>query len=111
MNSPSGRKFEIAASKGSGLDKYNVAYFTASCDTAETNAAYAKALKLDYPILSDPDGKIAKAYGIYNGKFSGRVTFFIDKDGKIAHIDKNVKVGSHGADVAAKLKELGVATK
>ena len=98
-------------SKGSGLDKYDVAYFTASCDTVETNTKYAKALKLDYPILSDPGGKTAKAYGNFNGRFSGRTTFFIDKEGKIAYIDKKVKVGSHGADIAARLEKLGVSKK
>lgn len=98
-------------SKGSGLDKYDVAYFTASCDTVETNTKYAKALKLDYPILSDPGCKTAKAYGNFNGRFSGRTTFFIDKEGKIAYIDKKVKVGSHGTDIAARLEKLGVSKK
>lgn len=88
-----------------------MAYFTASCDTVETNKEYAKALKLDYPILSDPDGKTAKAYGIYNGTFAGRSTFFIDKNGKIAYIDTKVNVSSHGADIARKLDELGVSKK
>lgn len=88
-------------------------YFTASCDTVETNTKFAKSLDLDYPILSDPDKTVAKAYGVVTAKRSlpFRWTFFIDKDGKILHIDKKVKAGSHGADVAAKLKELGVPKK
>ena len=70
-------------------------------------------MTLDYPILSDPDGTVAKSYGIYNAdkKFANRVTFYIGKDGKILAIDKAVKTTSHGSDVAAKLKELGVAKK
>ena len=40
-----------------------------------------------------------------------RWTFYIGKDGKILHIDKEVKTASHGTDVAAKLKELGVEPK
>ena len=40
-----------------------------------------------------------------------RWTFYIGKDGKILHVDKNVKAGSHGNDIVAKLKELGVAKK
>ncbi len=40
-----------------------------------------------------------------------RWTFYIGKDGKIAFIDKEVKVDTAGADVAAKLAELGVAGK
>jgi len=63
--------------------------------------------------LCDPDGKTATAYGIYNATrgFAGRTTFFIDKQGKIAYIDMEVKTGSHGADIAARLDKLGVSKK
>jgi peroxiredoxin Q/BCP len=44
-------------------------------------------------------------------KFATRWTFYIGKDGKILYIDKEVKTGAHGSDIAAKLKELGVAEK
>ena len=68
-------------------------------------------MELDYPILSDPGGDVAKKYGIFNGKFSGRVTFYVGKDGKILHVDKKVKAGSHGTDIAAKLGALKVEKK
>jgi len=90
-----------------------VAYFTASCDDVETNTRFAKSLELDYPILSDPDRKVAEAYGVVdsNQKNPRRWTFYIGQNGKIQHIEKSVKTDSHGDDVAAKLKELGVAKK
>jgi peroxiredoxin Q/BCP len=108
-----GRKFEVKATPGSGLDKFNVAFFTASCDTPETNKRYAEALKLDYPILSDPGKATARAYGVVddNRPNPQRWTYYIGEDGKILHIDKSVKSGSHGADIVAKLRELGVAEK
>jgi peroxiredoxin Q/BCP len=98
---------------GEKMRAYNVAYFTASTDPADKNKKFAESLEVDYPILSDPMGKTASAYGIYNEKndTAARVTFIIDKDGKIAAIDRSVKTESHGADVAEKLKELGVAKK
>ncbi len=43
--------------------------------------------------------------------FSKRWTFYIDRDGKIAEIDKDVKVSTAGADVATKLATLGVPKK
>ncbi|MCA9249161.1 MAG: redoxin domain-containing protein, partial [Planctomycetales bacterium] len=46
---------------GSALRKFNVAYFTASCDTAELNKKFAESLSVDYPILSDPGKKVAEA--------------------------------------------------
>jgi len=95
------------------LKALDVAYFTASTDPVEKNADFAKSLDLDYPILSDPDGKVAKAYGILNdkGTAAARVTFYIGADGKLLHVDRSVKTDSHGADIAAKLKELGVGAK
>lgn len=89
-----------------------MAYFAASCDPVEKNTDFAKSLELDYPILSDPDKKVAEAYGALSPRgFSQRWTIFIDAEGKIAFIDKAVKPKTHGADVAAKLEELGVKKK
>lgn len=95
------------------LKPLDVAYFTASTDSVEKNADFAKSLDLDYPILCDPDGKVSKAYGILNdkGTAAARVTFYIGADGKLLHVDKTVKTDSHGADIAIKLKELGVGAK
>lgn len=83
-----------------------MAFFGASCDPVELNKKFAEKLDLNYPLLSDTDASVAKAYGIYTGRFSKRVTFIIDKEGKIAFIDTKVKVGSHGKDLVEKLKEL-----
>lgn len=85
-------------------------YFAASCDTAEVNKRFAEALKLDFPILSDPDGKVARAYGVVSDtrKFPQRWTFFIGEDGKIEFIDKGVSPSSHGADSAKRLGDLGI---
>ena len=92
------------------IREYKVAYFTASCDSVQKNTDFAKELELDYPILSDPDGKVAKAFGVYNADrgFSNRWTYIIGDDGKIKHVDKSVKAAKHAEDVLAKLKELGV---
>lgn len=109
-----GREFEVARrSSGAGLDELDVVYFTASTDTAETNKKFAESLRLDYPILSDPGKEVAKAYGVVSNvrPFPQRWTFYIGKDGKTLAIDKSVKTATHGADVAAKLKELGVPQK
>ena len=71
----------------------------------------ADSLDLDYPVLSDPKREVASQYGVVNAEreVPFRWTFFIGKDGKILFIDKKVKAQTHGADCAAKLKELGVA--
>lgn len=98
---------------GDKLKGFKVAYFTASCDDVKTNSEFAKSLDLDYPILSDPERKVAEAFGVVDSaqKNPRRWTFYIGPDGKILHIEKMVKTDSHGEDVAAKLAELGIAKK
>ena len=70
-------------------------------------------LGVDYPLLSDSTKKVAKAYGVVHEgrRFPERWTFYIGKDGKILHIDKEGNKKGHGAEIAAKLKELGVDKK
>jgi len=99
--------------QGGKIREYDVAYFTASNDPAEKNKEFAQSLNADYPILSDPDSSVATKYGVFNPerKAAQRWTFYIGADGKILYIDKSVKTESHGADVATKLGELGVAKK
>ena len=108
------RKFSVSArEKGSGLDKFNVAFFTASCDTADTNKRYAESLQLDYPILSDPKKDTARAYGVVNDErpVAFRWTYIIGTDGKVLYVDKEVSANTHGTDLVKKLKELGVKQK
>jgi len=79
----------------------------------DTNTKFAASLDLDYPVLSDPDGRVAAAYGLLRGKrkIPARKTFIIGEDGTILHVFEKVKPGSHGKDVAEKLEELGVAKR
>jgi peroxiredoxin Q/BCP len=95
------------------LKPLNVAYFTASVDTPELNKKFAESLGLDYPILSDPEKTVAKAYGVvHEGRpVPERWTFYIDKDGVIKEIDKKIQTKEAGADVAKKIKELGLASQ
>jgi peroxiredoxin Q/BCP len=87
-----------------------VAYFAASTDKPETNKEFAESLGADYPILSDPEKKAARAYGVVSTlkPWASRWTFYIGRDGKILYIDKEVNPSTAGRDVAARLKALGV---
>ncbi len=98
---------------GNELRAYDVAYFAASVDPLELITKFAKSLDADYPILADPDGTAAKAYGVVSPAraYPQRWTFYIGKDGKVLYVDREVKVASAGADVAARLAKLGVAKK
>ena len=52
------------AEHGAKFRKFDVAYFTASVDEPEKNKEFARSVGADYPILSDPGGEVAHAYGV-----------------------------------------------
>lgn len=89
----------------------------ASVDDLETNTKFAAEHKADFPILADPEKKVATAYGVIRTdvpperQLAQRWTFFIGPDGKIVDIDKKVSAKTAGTDLAARLETLGVKKK
>ena len=99
------------AANGERLRKFDVAYFMASVDPLEENAKFAQSLKADFPLLSDTDKSVAARYGVLTERgMANRWTFYIDKNGRIAHIDRAVKVETSAEDMIARLTQLKVAT-
>ena len=87
-----------------------MAFFAASVDSLEENKKFADVLGVDYPLLSDPERRAARVYGVAKDDKSPAIrwTFYIGVDGKVLDIDRQVTPSTHGRDVAAKLAELGV---
>ena len=58
-----------------------------SSDGSSSHTGFAENHRLPFVLLSDPIGKARKAYGAYDlfGMIPGRVTFVIDKQGKVIH--------------------------
>jgi peroxiredoxin Q/BCP len=79
-----------------------------SLDGAEQNAAFAASLGTDLPVLSDPEGAVARKYGVLalGGLYARRWTFYIDPEGRIRAIDKAVSPNTAGADIVRTLGEL-----
>ena len=80
--------------------------FGLSLDDVAAQAAFARAQKLKFPLLSDPDGSAAAKYGVLGGAFARRVTFILDHEGILRHVDDEVDVTNHGDDLVAILEEL-----
>lgn len=63
---------------------------------------------LNFPLLSDSNKEVSKAYGVLNNLgLANRITFIVDKEGKIAQIIREVDVQKHADqvfDIAMKLK-------
>lgn len=92
----------------SKFEKNGIQVFGVSVDSKEAIKKFIDEYGLNFPLLSDEDKKVCKAYGVLNRLgFAMRVTFIIDKEGKIAHIIENVDVNTHSKEVlelASKLK-------
>ena len=74
---------QVVCQGGNLLKGLHVAYFTASVDVPDYNKKFAESLNCDYPILSDADKSVARAYGVvHEGRaVPERWTFDIDKVG------------------------------
>ncbi|MEM9623364.1 MAG: peroxiredoxin [Pseudomonadota bacterium] len=96
------------AENGHLIRAFNVSYYMASVDPLADNAGFAKEQGADFPLLSDPEKQAASAYGVLSeAGFAKRFTYYIDPDGTIAAIDKQVKPATSAQDMAATLAALG----
>jgi peroxiredoxin Q/BCP len=72
-------------------------------DDLATNTKFADSLKLPFPLLSDKDGTVARAYGVAGDGYAQRVTFVIGKDGKVADVvEGSAAIDPAGALMACK---------
>ena len=87
-----------------------MAFFEASVDSVDRNREVAEILDLEHPILSDPEKRVAEAFGVLAGgrRTASRWTFYIGADGRILYIDKAVIADGHGEEVPARLEALGI---
>jgi peroxiredoxin Q/BCP len=94
------------------LGGFDAFIFAASCDTVETNREFAASTGIDFPILSDPDKTVARAYGVLGLiGLPSRWTVYIGVDGRILAIDREVRTRNHGDDIVAALERFGVSRR
>jgi peroxiredoxin Q/BCP len=79
-----------------------------SLDDADKNAEFAASLGAALPVISDPEGVVGREYGVLalGGFYARRWTFYIDVEGRIRAIDKDVSPETAGADMVGRLAEL-----
>ena len=77
--------------------------FGVSTDSVETQKKFRAEYKLPYPLLSDPDGKVAKQYSgtIAVVGLAARANFVVGQDGKIARIVEGSDAIDPNAAIAA----------
>ncbi len=82
-----------------------------SADSPDSHKKFAEKFALPFPLVSDEEKVLLKAYGVWQKKsmygrsFMGivRSTFVIDERGTIAHVFPKVKVEGHVDEVLAVL--------
>jgi peroxiredoxin Q/BCP len=86
-----------------------------SKDSIASHCKFRDKYKLNFPLLSDADGKTMEAYGawgdkvMYGRKMKGiiRSTVLIDKTGKVVRHWPKVSVKGHVDEVVEAVKALG----
>ena len=83
-----------------------------SKDDQKSHARFKGKYGLNFPLVSDVDGKVCEAFGVwvektnYGKKYFGieRSTFLLDEQGVVTKVWRKVKVDGHAAKVLAEIK-------
>lgn len=97
-------EFEAAGARVVGVSR----------DSVPSHVRFAEKECLPFPLVSDVDGAICEAWGVWREKkLYGRVslgivrsTFLVDREGRVARIWDNVRVNGHVASVLDAVKAL-----
>ncbi len=81
-----------------------------SMDSEQSHRNFAEKHGLPFPLLADPTREVTHAWGVETGigplKVARRVTFVLDRRGRIAHVFDPVKVAGHTEEVLRVLETL-----
>ena len=96
------------------IQRKNAVVIGVSTDDEKSHQRFREKYDLTFPLLSDPEHKLADAYGVwqeknmYGRKTWGvkRTTFIIDEQGRVAHVFNKVNVAEHSKEVLEKLDQL-----
>ncbi len=96
------------------LKKLGAVVLGISKDSIASHCKFRDKYDLQFPLLTDPDGKVLEAYGawgdkvMYGKKLKGiiRSTVLIGKDGKVVRHWPKVSVKGHVAEVVEAVKAL-----
>lgn len=79
-----------------------------SFDSVASHQKFVEKYGLNFRILSDEEKEVGKRYGAtgLGALFAKRITYLIDKEGKIAKVFPKVSPAKHAAEVRAALRAL-----
>ncbi|MCX7986706.1 MAG: peroxiredoxin [Bacteroidales bacterium] len=78
-----------------------------SSQDVQSHKAFAQKYNLPFTLLADEDGKVRKLYGAGDGLIPGRVTYVVDREGKVVYIfNSQSDVKRHVEEALQKVREL-----
>ncbi|MEH2456276.1 peroxiredoxin [Nostoc sp.] len=92
--------FRDAQSQYQGKD---IVILGVSADDEVSHQAFTQKYNLNFPLLADSDKSLIKAFDVDGGGYAKRVTYVIDPNGKIIHVDSAVNTTTHASDLLASL--------
>ncbi|HEX4147534.1 MAG TPA: peroxiredoxin [Pirellulales bacterium] len=81
-----------------------------SSDSVDSHRGFAEQQRLPFPLISDADGSLRKAFGVPRtlGLFPGRVTYVIDREGIVRLVfNSALNAGRHQTEALAAVRQLG----
>ncbi|MFG1519203.1 MAG: peroxiredoxin [Thermoplasmataceae archaeon] len=89
------------------FQKKGVVVLGVSIDSPKSHKNFKDKYNLNFPLISDKSREIVEMYGATSdSKSAKRVTFIIDRNGKIAYVYSKVTPKDHSVEVMKKLQEL-----
>jgi peroxiredoxin Q/BCP len=70
-----------------------------SVDSVESHREFAEKHAFPFTLLSDPDGRLASAFGVFRGRAAARSTFIITADQRVARTFHDVTPRGHAQRV------------
>lgn len=96
---------ELETYKEAGVAVYGV-----STDSVDSHCDFAEKYDLGFPLLADPDGDVAEAFGLdVSGGTAPRTTFVL-VDGEVRAVYRGVKPDGHAREVLMDMLDDGLVT-
>jgi peroxiredoxin Q/BCP len=82
-------------------EQADIRVYGVSLDSPESHRRFREKHNLNFPLLTDEDGRAAEALGVLreNRKRANRVTFLLDQDGGIARVYPEVSPETHADEI------------
>ena len=74
-----------------------------SNDDEASHKMFKEKYGLPFALLADTDRSISQAYDVDGGGYPKRVTYIINGEGVITHVDENVQTSCHAQDILSTL--------